>query len=137
MRWRSGTKKFRSVISSDGRTRWMFMLLTGLLALILCATATAASASGQALPVASRMAQIDGVKLHYLTAGHGPTVILIHGYTQTSRMWRPIIPAAGREIYGDCARPSGNRRLGNPEGRIGYEDCGHPHTRSCQVTGSR
>jgi pimeloyl-ACP methyl ester carboxylesterase len=35
---------------------------------------------------------VDGVKLHYLTAGHGPAVILLHGYTQTSRMWRPIIP---------------------------------------------
>ena len=40
----------------------------------------------------SRTAEIDGVKLHYLEAGHGPAVILLHGYTQTSRMWRPIIP---------------------------------------------
>jgi len=37
-------------------------------------------------------ATVDGVKLHYLTAGRGATVILLHGYTQTSRMWRPIIP---------------------------------------------
>jgi pimeloyl-ACP methyl ester carboxylesterase len=35
---------------------------------------------------------VDGLKLHYLTAGHGPTVILLHGYTQTSRIWKPIIP---------------------------------------------
>jgi pimeloyl-ACP methyl ester carboxylesterase len=42
--------------------------------------------------VQSRFAQIEGVKLHYLTAGHGPTVILLHGYTQTSRMWRPLMP---------------------------------------------
>lgn len=40
----------------------------------------------------SRTAQVDGIKIHYLTAGKGPTVILLHGYTQTSRMWRPIIP---------------------------------------------
>jgi pimeloyl-ACP methyl ester carboxylesterase len=40
-----------------------------------------------------RIAAVEGVKLHYLTAaGHGPAVILLHGYTQTSRMWRPIIP---------------------------------------------
>jgi len=32
------------------------------------------------------------VKLHYLTAGHGPAVILLHGYAETSRMWRPLIP---------------------------------------------
>jgi pimeloyl-ACP methyl ester carboxylesterase len=42
--------------------------------------------------IAARTAEIDGVQLHYLTAGHGPTVILLHGYTQTSRMWKPIIP---------------------------------------------
>ncbi len=28
----------------------------------------------------------------YLTAGSGPAVILLHGYTQTSHMWRPLIP---------------------------------------------
>jgi pimeloyl-ACP methyl ester carboxylesterase len=42
--------------------------------------------------IASRNATIEGVKLHYLTAGDGPTLILLHGYTQTSRMWKPIIP---------------------------------------------
>src|SRR6267378_1992800 len=42
--------------------------------------------------IVSRTADIDGVKLHYLTAGHGPTVILLHGFAETSRMWRPIIP---------------------------------------------
>ena len=30
--------------------------------------------------------------MHYLTAGSGEPVILLHGYTQTSRMWKPIIP---------------------------------------------
>src|SRR4030095_14500468 len=42
--------------------------------------------------IASHTAPIEGVKLHYLTAGHGQTLILLHGYTQTSRMWKPIIP---------------------------------------------
>jgi len=42
--------------------------------------------------IASRTAGVDGVQLHYRTAGHGPTVILLHGYAETSRMWRPIIP---------------------------------------------
>lgn len=41
---------------------------------------------------ASRTAQIDGSGLHYLTAGHGTPLILLHGYAETSRMWRPIIP---------------------------------------------
>ncbi len=42
--------------------------------------------------ITSRTAEIDGVQLHYMTAGHGPAVILLHGYAETSRMWRPIIP---------------------------------------------
>jgi pimeloyl-ACP methyl ester carboxylesterase len=42
--------------------------------------------------IESRTREVEGIKLHYITAGHGPTVILLHGYTQTSRMWRPLIP---------------------------------------------
>ena len=44
------------------------------------------------MKVADRSAVVDGVKLHYLYSGSGPAVVLLHGYTQTSRMWRPIIP---------------------------------------------
>ena len=42
--------------------------------------------------IVSRTAEIDGVKLHYMTAGHGTPLILLHGYAETSRMWKPIIP---------------------------------------------
>src|SRR5712671_6828706 len=43
--------------------------------------------------ILSRTAEVDGVQLHYLTAGNGPAVvILLHGYAETSRMWRPILP---------------------------------------------
>src|SRR6266699_349946 len=42
-------------------------------------------------PAASRVAKIEGKKLHYLTAGQGLALIHLHGYTQTSRMWRPLI----------------------------------------------
>src|SRR6266850_1153850 len=48
--------------------------------------------------IAARSAEVDGLKLHYLTAGHGPAVILLHGYTQTSRMWRPIIPLLAKRF---------------------------------------
>ena len=42
--------------------------------------------------IASRTSEVEGVKLHYLTAGHGTPLILLHGYAENSRMWRPIIP---------------------------------------------
>ena len=34
---------------------------------------------------------VNGVSLHYLVAGKGEPVILLHGYAQNSRMWRPLI----------------------------------------------
>ena len=43
--------------------------------------------------IASRTAEIDGVKVHYMTEGHGTPLILLHGYAETSLMWKPIIPA--------------------------------------------
>ena len=42
--------------------------------------------------IESRSAQVEGIGIHYLIAGHGPALILLHGYTQTSRMWRPLMP---------------------------------------------
>jgi pimeloyl-ACP methyl ester carboxylesterase len=53
-----------------------------------------AAAAGKAedKTIASRAEEVDGVRLQYLTAGRGPAVILLHGYAETSRMWRPIIP---------------------------------------------
>jgi pimeloyl-ACP methyl ester carboxylesterase len=40
----------------------------------------------------SKTAKVANVELHYLTAGRGPTVLLLHGFAETSRMWRPLIP---------------------------------------------
>jgi pimeloyl-ACP methyl ester carboxylesterase len=42
--------------------------------------------------ILSRTTEIDGVVLHYLTAGQGPALLLLHGYAETSLMWRPIMP---------------------------------------------
>ncbi|MEP7310909.1 MAG: alpha/beta hydrolase [Acidobacteriota bacterium] len=42
--------------------------------------------------IAVRSAEADGVALQYLAAGSGPAVVLLHGYAETSRMWRPLIP---------------------------------------------
>lgn len=58
----------------------------------------AASSHAQPPAIAARNAKINNVQLHYLTAGNGPAVILLHGYTQTSRMWRPIIPLLAKKF---------------------------------------
>jgi pimeloyl-ACP methyl ester carboxylesterase len=40
-----------------------------------------------------RFAEVNGVRLRYLIDGKGSPVVLLHGYTQTSHMWHPIMPA--------------------------------------------
>jgi pimeloyl-ACP methyl ester carboxylesterase len=39
-----------------------------------------------------RFAEVNGVRLHYSIGGKGSPVVLLHGYAQTSLMWRPIMP---------------------------------------------
>ncbi len=62
--------------------------------LILCIVALTANISSQAqnqIVIQDRFANVNGVRLHYLNAGKGDPVILLHGYAQTSRMWRPLM----------------------------------------------
>ncbi|MBN9288705.1 MAG: alpha/beta hydrolase [Gammaproteobacteria bacterium] len=39
----------------------------------------------------SHFADVNGLKIHYLTEGKGNPIVLLHGYTQTSHMWLPLI----------------------------------------------
>ena len=61
-------------------------------------------------------ADLDGVTLHYLRAGAGEPVVLVHGIPQTSHEWRHVMPRlAGRYTViapdlrglGDSTRPAG------------------------------
>ncbi|MEU0936742.1 alpha/beta hydrolase [Embleya sp. NPDC005971] len=38
-------------------------------------------------------ADVDGVRMHYVTGGSGPPVVLIHGWPQTWFGWWPVMPA--------------------------------------------
>ena len=60
--------------------------------LLVVACLFAALPAAAQTPIASLTKDVGGTKIHYLSAGHGPTVILLHGYAETSRMWRPLIP---------------------------------------------
>src|SRR5690554_3243352 len=61
-------------------------------------------------------ADLGDVRLHYVTAGRGDPVVLLHGWPQTWRMWRDVIPelAARYRVIapdlrglGDSSRPVG------------------------------
>lgn len=59
-------------------------------------------------------ADVGEARLHYVTAGEGPAVLLIHGWPQTWYMWRDMIPALAAKYrviapdlrgLGDSTRP--------------------------------
>src|SRR5215813_12947794 len=65
----------------------------------------------------SRTAELNGVRIHYLKAGTGKnTLVLIHGFGDTSHMWIPLFDEFGDEYtiiapdmrgLGDSSRPAG------------------------------
>ena len=63
------------------------------LVFLFALTLSIASPASAADAISSRTADVSGVQFHYLTAGHGMPLLLLHGYAETSRMWRPIMPA--------------------------------------------
>jgi pimeloyl-ACP methyl ester carboxylesterase len=76
----------------EARMRNLADVLMGLLTGVLASSAALAPASAQqAVQIESRFAEANGVRLHYLIAGQGKPVLLLHGYAQNSHMWRPLI----------------------------------------------
>ena len=39
----------------------------------------------------SEFAEVNGVRLHYLVAGEGDAVVLLHGFAENSHMWLPLM----------------------------------------------
>jgi pimeloyl-ACP methyl ester carboxylesterase len=39
----------------------------------------------------SKFAEVNGVRVHYLMEGKGDPIVLLHGFAETSHMWRPLI----------------------------------------------
>src|ERR1700737_4538296 len=66
--------------------------------------------------IQSRFADVKGVRLHYLFAGQGDLVVLLHEYAETSHMWRPLITELAKTHtviapdlrgFGESAKPDG------------------------------
>src|SRR6187200_3786492 len=66
-------------------------ILTTLLVIATTGLAAAALAADAKVKIEDKYATVNGTRLHYLAAGQGEPVILLHGYAQTSHMWRPLI----------------------------------------------
>jgi pimeloyl-ACP methyl ester carboxylesterase len=59
----------------------------------LMAASISLLSSGNVLAQApqSKFAEVNGVRLHYLIAGKGDPVVLLHGFAESSHMWLPLV----------------------------------------------
>jgi pimeloyl-ACP methyl ester carboxylesterase len=66
--------------------------------------------------ITHHVTDLSDVRLHYVTAGDGPPVVLLHGWPQTWYEWRHVIPALAEHHrviapdlrgLGDSSRPEG------------------------------
>src|SRR5258705_237587 len=78
--------KIRSLMKTSKRT-----LLTAAAILILSLTTATIVRPQARTAIQDRFASVGGVRLHYLIAGKGEPVILLHGYAENSHMWRPLM----------------------------------------------
>lgn len=68
------------------------------------------------LEVEHHVARANGQRIHYVRAGEGDPVVLLHGFPQTWYMWRKIIPALAQRYtviapdlrgFGESSKPIG------------------------------
>jgi pimeloyl-ACP methyl ester carboxylesterase len=65
--------------------------------------------------------RLHGHRLHYRIGGHGPLLVLVHGITNSSASWEPVLATLARRFtviapdllgHGDSAKPRGDYSLG-------------------------
>jgi pimeloyl-ACP methyl ester carboxylesterase len=78
------------------RAHWYLSLVAVLLLSAVPGAPAQAATVGE--PLKTRSADVEGLKMSYVVAGQGPAVLLLHGYAETSRMWRPIIPVLAKNF---------------------------------------
>ena len=96
------------VIAAVAGIAWLLLITAGSGASSQTGSAHARSAPGGAAPAAQRACQlnpsppagfierkvkVNGVGINYVRGGHGPTLLLLHGYPQTWYTWNHILPA--------------------------------------------
>lgn len=94
----------------------MNRLLARLLAVAVAFGLPALALAEAQVKIDNRFAVADGLRMHYLVAGQGSPVILLHGYAQNSHMWRPLMKELAKTHlviapdlrgFGDTAKPDG------------------------------
>jgi pimeloyl-ACP methyl ester carboxylesterase len=67
------------------------------------------------------MADSDGVKIHYVTSGKGPLVLLLHGFPDYWYSWRAQMPELAKRFQVVAIDMRGYNRSDKPEGVENYK----------------
>ena len=81
-------------------------------------------------------ADLGDVILHYISAGEGFPVVLLHGIPQTSHEWRYVIPplAAKYKVTSIISQQLGRLNLGRLKpGRLTIRECSSCELHNCLV----
>ncbi|MGD2132019.1 MAG: alpha/beta hydrolase [Maricaulaceae bacterium] len=89
--------------------------------LAACVTPDAQMADAEPAPVTDHYADNDGVRIHYVAAGEGPLVVLIHGFPDYSGSWNALIPALSDAYRVVAVDLRGYNLSDQPEGLEPYQ----------------
>lgn len=64
--------------------------------------------------------RLNDIDIHFVTAGDGPPVLLLHGFPQTHAMWHAVAPALARTHTVVAADLRGYGASGKPKGTAAY-----------------
>ena len=59
-----------------------------------------------------RYVDTGGVRLHVVTGGDGPPLLLVHGWPETWYAWRLLMPALAERLRGHRGRPARHGAVG-------------------------
>ncbi|MDX1961540.1 MAG: alpha/beta hydrolase [Pirellulales bacterium] len=90
------------------------------LAMLLCLLFRAGQAFAADLGT-SGFVDSGGVKLHYITAGKGPLLVLLHGFPDYHYTWRDQIPALAQHFQVVALDLRGYNKSDQPEGVDNYK----------------
>jgi hypothetical protein len=99
----------------------LLTIAAGLTSLPACAEESAPVSSPTVAPQSEQLptgfteksATVNGVRISYKIGGTGPAVVLLHGYTETSHMWLPVMPllAKNHTVIAPDLRGAGDSEL--------------------------
>jgi epoxide hydrolase 4 len=88
---------------------------------VATALAFAAHAAAPAQKLEDHYVQNGAVKIHYVTEGKGPLVVLVHGFPDYSATWKPLMAALSAAGYRTAALDLRGYNLSDkPQGEAAY-----------------